>query len=71
MKTKTDPLLDYAGIAALIGVGTSTVRAYAARGYLPEPDSMPVPDRPRWHRSTIRAWHASRPGRGAPGVKRN
>lgn len=59
-----DELLDYRAIAALTGLTTSTLRHYRAKGLLPEADASPVPDRPRWRRSTVDAWLASRPGRG-------
>ncbi|EIV94725.1 hypothetical protein FraQA3DRAFT_4504 [Frankia sp. QA3] len=60
-----DPLIGYAGIAEMAGIKTSTLRSYRAQGRLPEPDDASVPDRPRWRTSTITAWLASRPGRGA------
>lgn len=66
----TDALLDYAGVAALTGLTPSTLRRYRSIGLLPEPDELPVPDRPRWRAETIRRWQAERPGRGAPGRTR-
>lgn len=65
MEDKEDRLIGYADIAELAGVKPSTVRGYRAQGRLPEPDDLSVPDRPRWRLSTITAWIASRPGRGA------
>ena len=65
-----DELLDYAAVAAMTGLATSTLRRYRSIGRLPEPDALPAPDRPRWLPATIRQWAATRPGRGAPGRKR-
>jgi predicted DNA-binding transcriptional regulator AlpA len=68
-----DDLLDYAGVAALTGLSTATLRGYRAAGRMPAPDVMPAPDRPRWRESTITTWLADpeqRPGRGAPGRPR-
>lgn len=64
-------LLGYAEIAALAGVEAATLRKYRQQGYLPEPDELVAPDRPRWKRSTVEAWLDSRPGRGAPGRPRS
>lgn len=66
----TDELLDYTAVAALANVVPATLRRYRADGRMPEPDELPTPDRPRWRTSTINAWLAARPGRGAPGHKR-
>jgi hypothetical protein len=51
-----DDLLNYAAIAALIGVKVKSVRVARSRGQMPEPDDVSIPDRPRWRRSTIMAW---------------
>lgn len=64
MSKDPDALLDMAAIAAELGVGYATIRKYRSAGRLPEPDELPVPDRPRWRRATILAWQASRPGQG-------
>lgn len=65
-----DELLSYAEVAALTGISAATLRSYRAAGRMPAPDELPVPDRPRWRRSTIVGWMANRPGRGAPGQTR-
>jgi predicted DNA-binding transcriptional regulator AlpA len=65
-----DKLLDYAGVAKRTGLAPSTLRRYRSIGLLPEPDELPVPDRPRWRESTIDEWMQNRPGRGAPGRPR-
>lgn len=57
-------LIGLAGVAELLGVSVNTVGAYRARGRLPKPDDLSVPDRPRWREATITAWHAGRPGQG-------
>lgn len=62
--TRAPKLLDYAGIAARTGLSAGTLRKYRMLGYLPEPDLLPTPDRPRWYATTIEDWLASRPGRG-------
>ena len=71
MPDDDDPLLDYAAIAALTGLSVSTLRAYVTGGYFPPADKRLAPDRPRWRRSTVTTWQASRPGRGAPGKPRS
>lgn len=63
---RTDRLLSYTEVAELTGLAPVTLRKYRQLGYLPEPDELPVPDRPRWRASTIRAWMKNRPGRGTP-----
>ena len=65
-----DALLGYSDVAAMTGLSTATLRSYRAAGRFPEPDELPVPDRPRWRESTITAWLENRPGMGAPGRKR-
>jgi predicted DNA-binding transcriptional regulator AlpA len=66
----TDGPLSYEEVAAITGLTAATLRFYRSKGLLPEPDASPVPDRPRWRRSTIDNWLANRPGRGAPGRPR-
>ena len=68
--TETTDLLCYADIAELTGLTAATLRRYKREGYMPAPDDLPVPDRPRWHRSTIDQWLTQRPGQGAPGRPR-
>jgi predicted DNA-binding transcriptional regulator AlpA len=65
-----DPLLSYGEVSALTGLSPSALRRYRTGGHFPEPDARPVPDRPRWRKSTIEAWLASRPGSGSPGRPR-
>jgi hypothetical protein len=64
-----DPLLYVEDIAKRLGVHPGTWRGYVGRGQAPPPDpaDREVTDthvRPRWRRSVIDAWVASRPGRG-------
>jgi predicted DNA-binding transcriptional regulator AlpA len=68
--TEQADLLSYADIAELTGLTVMTLRRYKREGYMPAPDVLPVPDRPRWHRATIDQWLISRPGQGAPGRPR-
>jgi hypothetical protein len=42
-------------VARYLGVGTSTVRAYTARGQMPPPDGK-LGRTPWWKPDTIRAW---------------
>jgi len=51
-----------AEVAAYLSVKPSTVRAYLARGYAPEPDGR-LGGKPWWWSETIHEW--KRPGRGA------
>ncbi|MGI8682017.1 MAG: helix-turn-helix transcriptional regulator [Mycobacteriales bacterium] len=62
--TTTDrgPLLDTAGVAALLGLAPGSIRTYRVRGTLPPPDAM-LGNSPGWHEATIREWQATRPGR--------
>lgn len=66
----TDELLGYAGIAALTGLSTATLRGYRSAERMPAPDVWLSDDRPRWRTDTIAAWIKDRPGRGAPGQPR-
>jgi predicted DNA-binding transcriptional regulator AlpA len=52
-------LITVDGVAALLGVGESTVRAYLARRQMPEP-LLRLGRVPVWPRSQIEAWHATR-----------
>jgi predicted DNA-binding transcriptional regulator AlpA len=56
-------LLDSDAVAALAGVTRATVAAYLARQLMPPPVSR-VGNSPVWTRPVIRAWLATRPGRG-------
>ena len=49
-------------VAEYLGVQRSTVRAYVARGEMPEPDGR-VWRTPWWWDGTIIAWQQARPGR--------
>lgn len=60
----TAEILTMADIAALSGKSRGTIGALKAKGYLPEPDGM-IAGQPVWHRSTVEAWLASRPGYGS------
>jgi hypothetical protein len=59
-----DPLIDYREMARLSGLTAGTLRVYRRQGYLPEPDDVSQPARPRWKLSTFLRWMATRPGRG-------
>lgn len=54
-------------VAALTGLGVSTLRGYKARPRaMPEPDGTDIEAghaRPWWWESTIKAWMAQRPGK--------
>ena len=56
----------YPEVAAHLGTAQSTVRKYAAKEFLPEPDGR-IGGSPWWWADTIRAWHEQRPGRGVGG----
>lgn len=58
--TETDPLLTLREMAEPLGVGPATPYMWRTRGVLPEPDDTELPDRPRWHLSTLLAWNAPR-----------
>jgi excisionase family DNA binding protein len=51
----TDPLLTIPEVAARIGVGRTTIRAYRARGQMPAPDQQ-YGRTPLWRASTIDKW---------------
>jgi hypothetical protein len=61
-----DPLWSYAQIAEHLGVSVRTVRNYRAGNAtstpFPPPDDTTFADRPRWRRSTVASWDASRRG---------
>lgn len=50
-------------VAEVLGLEVSTVRGYAARGFMPEPDGR-LGRTDWWWESNIHAWNASRPGQG-------
>lgn len=52
---KDDPLMTVAEVAEALGVTPSTVRAYKARGQMPEPDKK-YGATPLWLESTIQRW---------------
>lgn len=51
-------------------IAATTVRQYAAKGYMPEPDVRIGPNA-GWSEDTIRTWWASRPGRGRWGARKH
>lgn len=53
-----DDRLTVGEVAALIGVATSTFRAYVARGQAPPPDGHLDGRTPYWLRSTIKSWRS-------------
>jgi predicted DNA-binding transcriptional regulator AlpA len=66
---ESDPLLSGRQVAARVGVAPSSWRSLVSRGLAPVAD-VPDDDRPahsrfpRWRRSTVDRWAASRPGQG-------
>ena len=62
----TDPLLDRAAVAALLGVSPDTISRYMTDGRFPPPDAT-FGRAPTWRESTITTWKTTRPGRGAGG----
>lgn len=51
-------------IAGRLGVAVSTVRAYAARGFMPKASACPCCGYgATWDRKEIEAWIATRPGK--------
>ncbi|MEE1838185.1 helix-turn-helix transcriptional regulator [Streptomyces sp. SP17KL33] len=79
MPQDDDPYLDTAQVGERIGVSADSIRLYLKRtrkrisdGLKVRPQDLPLPDSqfrrsPVWHRSTIDAWIANRPGRGRRG----
>lgn len=59
--TKRQPiqLVDYAGISAVTGVDVRTLRVWAGRGHLPDPD-VRLGQSPGWYPATIQRWAAAR-----------
>lgn len=55
MKREARRLLDYAAIAELTGVDVATLRMWAARGKVPDPDFR-VASSPAWLPETIAEW---------------
>ena len=53
-----------AEVAARVGLAPATIRDYALKGRMPEPDVRIGPNA-GWSEATIDAWVQSRPGRGA------
>ena len=49
-------------VAAFLNVAPSTIRAYVARGQMPEADRR-IGREPVWRPATIRKWHSQRPRR--------
>jgi excisionase family DNA binding protein len=61
-----EDVMTTADVAALLGVNSSTVRGYAARGSMPAPDGH-FGRTPYWKRTTVEQWIAARPGQGRGG----
>lgn len=53
-------------VAVILGVSVASVRQYATRGDLPEPDGY-LSRTPWWRPETILAWRDARPGQGKGG----
>jgi Helix-turn-helix domain len=49
-------------VAAFLNIAPSTIRAYVARGQMPEADRR-IGREPVWRPATIRLWHSQRPRR--------
>lgn len=58
-----EDILTMTDIAFLANKSRGTIGALKAKGYLPDPDGV-IAGQPVWHRSTVDAWLASRPGYG-------
>jgi predicted DNA-binding transcriptional regulator AlpA len=70
--TAPDPKADWwvpEDVAAYLGVSTSTVGSYKARGQMPEPDRH-FGRTPAWRPARIIEWHDARPGHGGRPPKR-
>jgi predicted DNA-binding transcriptional regulator AlpA len=68
MSGPTTPLGEYwttREVAKFLGIAESTVRAYATRGKMPEPDAY-VGATKVWRQQTIKEWAARRPRKGKP-----
>jgi predicted DNA-binding transcriptional regulator AlpA len=50
-------------VATFLGIAPSTIRAYVARGQMPEADRR-IGREPVWRPATIRRWHSQRPRQG-------
>lgn len=62
------PLVGIREFAAILGVPPATLRAYKARGKLPEPLPWPV-DHPVWPRDVAVRYAEARPGKGWRGKR--
>jgi hypothetical protein len=51
-------------VATFLDVAPSTIRAYVARGQMPEADRR-IGREPVWRPATIRRWHSQRPRQAA------
>jgi predicted DNA-binding transcriptional regulator AlpA len=60
METLPDDWWSTDDVAAFLGVGASTIRAYVTRRQMPQPDRYIGRTR-LWRPQTIREWHSSRP----------
>jgi predicted DNA-binding transcriptional regulator AlpA len=59
--------LDMAAVAHMLGVDPRSVSRYRVRDPTFPPPDITLGRSPGWHPHTIKAWQASRPGRGAGG----
>lgn len=60
----TKHYLGPAEVAARFGLAPATIRDYASKGRMPEPDVRVGPVA-GWTEATVDEWWANRPGRGA------
>lgn len=60
-----DEKLTVAEAAARVGIKPVTWRGYVHAGQAPQKDGEYDKRTPWWYASTVDAWNASRPGRGA------
>jgi hypothetical protein len=51
-------------VAIFLDIAPSTIRAYVARGQMPEADRR-IGREPVWRPETIRRWHSQRPRRAS------
>lgn len=65
-RSPKDPPMTIRDVADRLELQVPTISCYIARGVMPAPDGRSGRS-PWWHLSTIDAWLAARPGRGAGG----
>lgn len=61
--TATEEWWGVAEAASHCGIPDATWRSYVSRGTAPPPD-LRIGRTPAWRPSTVRGWHADRPGKG-------